>query len=179
MKSYETGALSAISNLTISKTAPSSPSNAALWLDNSILPLSLKQYNGSNWDINNDLVYIGDVTISSGVITAVKNNYFNACPAFRYPVETYQNGASWYAVYSDGWCIQGGLVSNTSGSGTVTLLKSYKDTNYLIFLQANASSGSNAYAPIVTQTKNISDFGYYSLHNHQGFADWRTEGYIS
>ena len=32
--------------------------------------------------ISND-VYIGDVTISSGVITAVKNNYFNACPARR------------------------------------------------------------------------------------------------
>ena len=77
LKAYTDGSLSAVSSLSISKTAPSSPSSGALWLDNSMYPLSLKQYNGSAWAVNNDLVYIGDVTISSGAITAVKNREFN------------------------------------------------------------------------------------------------------
>ncbi len=49
-----------------------------------------------------------------------------------YITETYKNGASWYRVYSDGWCEQGGIVSvvQTSSGTTVTLLKSYIDTNY-------------------------------------------------
>ena len=39
-----------------------------------------------------------------------------------YPViQTYQNGTSWYRIYSDGWCEQGGLVSGTS----VTFLKTF------------------------------------------------------
>lgn len=53
-------------------------------------------------------------------------------------VETYVNGSSWYRVYDDGWCEQGGETTiqaqraNTGLSTTVTFLKSYKDTNYYV-----------------------------------------------
>lgn len=48
-------------------------------------------------------------------------------------VETYINGASWYRVYSDGWIEQGGRLSlNPDGNATVTLLKSFSNTNYTI-----------------------------------------------
>ena len=56
-------------------------------------------------------------------------------PSRGYLVESYQSDttsrASWYRMWSDGWCEQGGLIPDTTfGSGktaTVTLLKQLKD----------------------------------------------------
>ena len=47
-------------------------------------------------------------------------------------IETYSNGTSWYRVYSDGWCEQGGYKGSTSVNSTVNLLKNYINTNYSI-----------------------------------------------
>lgn len=52
-------------------------------------------------------------------------------------VESYHNGSSWYRVYSDGWCEQGG--SNVSGK--ITLLKAFANTNYIV--TTRMLSGSN------------------------------------
>lgn len=57
-----------------------------------------------------------------------------------YIVETYKNGASWYRIYSDGWCEQGGYVAT---AGSVTYLKPYLDTNYTL-LATGATNSSNA-----------------------------------
>lgn len=52
-------------------------------------------------------------------------------PSRGYLVESYKNGASWYRVYSDGWCEQGGT-SGLGGYGlqTITFLKPFSDANY-------------------------------------------------
>jgi len=53
-----------------------------------------------------------------------------SCPHI---VETYDDAqtGSWYRIWSDGWCEQGGL-KNTSGySAVVTLLQPYRDNAYL------------------------------------------------
>lgn len=53
-----------------------------------------------------------------------------------YVTETYVNGTSWYRIYSDGWCEQGGMsdavkVNAQNGNvRTVTFLKTFRDTNY-------------------------------------------------
>lgn len=65
-----------------------------------------------------------------------------------YPViETYVNGASWYRIYSDGWCEQGGKVTPSGSSATtstIVYLKPFLNTNY--FIVANyGSSSSNQY----------------------------------
>ena len=50
-----------------------------------------------------------------------------------YIVESYKNGYSWYNLYSNGYCEQGGVeLGTTSGSLTITLLKPYVDTQYSI-----------------------------------------------
>lgn len=49
------------------------------WLDNSATPLNLKVLDANNtYQINNDLVYIGDCTVSGGVVTDILNADFNA-----------------------------------------------------------------------------------------------------
>ena len=45
-------------------------------------------------------------------------------------VECYQNGSSWYRVWSDGWIEQGYSIGGASAS--ITFLKPFKDTNYSI-----------------------------------------------
>lgn len=51
-------------------------------------------------------------------------------------VETKMSGANWYRRWSDGWLEQGGVVnmpiSSAVGQKTVTLLKAYKNTNYVL-----------------------------------------------
>ena len=61
--------------------------------------------------------------------------------------ETYVNGTSWYRVYSDGWCEQGGLVTNYSANGTpITYLKTMKNTNYCLICSYNGNNiGDNNY----------------------------------
>lgn len=44
----------------------------------------------------------------------------------RVVIDSFNNGASWYRVYDDKWCEQGG----TSNVGTINLLKHFIDTNY-------------------------------------------------
>ena len=69
-----------------------------------------------------------------------------------YIVETYQNEQSWYRVYSDGWCEQGGLYTPASDTfnAPIALLKTYQNINYIIsttslYLNGNyTSSTSNA-----------------------------------
>lgn len=46
-------------------------------------------------------------------------------------VETYVNGSSWYRIWSDGWCEQGGRASVSEASTTtITYLKAFSNTNY-------------------------------------------------
>lgn len=55
-----------------------------------------------------------------------------------YITETYVNGTSWYRVYSDGWCEQGGVLNKQTiaagynASQTLTFLKEMVNTNYTI-----------------------------------------------
>ena len=60
---------------------------------------------------------LSNVPTSKGILT---ESYFQATSA----------GASWYRVYSDKLCIQGGNVATENT--TVYLLKEYKDTDYFI-----------------------------------------------
>ena len=54
-----------------------------------------------------------------------------------YIKETYVNGTSWYRIWSDNWCEQGGLSSAVNGANattTVALLKQYKNTSYSCYV---------------------------------------------
>ena len=64
-------------NFSISKTAPLNPSNNKYWLDISVKPAVLKTHNGTNWNVNNNLVWIGSFTKSDGSITSLTNRKFN------------------------------------------------------------------------------------------------------
>lgn len=105
-------ALVSYKEISITAYVGGSLADGDLWLDTSKYPLTLKRGDGVNWQINNDLVYIGDVTISNGIITAVMNNPFNwnnitgssaSMPSNRYVNLTLGANGSTYTAPADGY----------------------------------------------------------------------------
>ena len=93
---------------------------------------------------NANLVNVGRI---EEVVSQVKADKLDKSAVKAYIKETYVNGTSWYRIYSDGWCEQGGRIQNNSTSGTpITYLKPMKDVNYSIITSWNGNS--------------INDYGY-------------------
>ena len=179
-KSYTDGSLSLGSVLTVSRVAPDSPLNGDFWLDNSKYPLTFKQYSstGSTWNEVDDLVYIGDVTVASGLITKIKNNIFNACPGLRYVVEFYQDGPNGYAIYSDNWCEQWGQQTITTGatSGeTVNLVVPYASTIYDAQVSVLGAQYTAIYTASIVTKSSIKIY----CNSNGVTACWRTFGYTN
>lgn len=98
-------------------------------------------------------------------------------------VETYQNGDSWYRVWSDGWCEQGGtetFASTATRTSTVQLLKPLVSSNYQIFLMGFGSAGAFG---IRVSSQDSTSFGYVQIsaeNNYKGTkVFWKASGYIS
>jgi hypothetical protein len=82
-------------------------------------------------------------------------------------------------VWSDGYCVQTGVVSNlTTDTATITFDKAYKDTNYNIYLSChvNNSSAQYAYVRNAPTTEHIVIKASGSVTINKTY--WRVEGYI-
>ena len=90
-----------------------------------------------------------------------------------YVTETYSNGASWYRVWSDGWCEQGG--QKGSFVTTISFLKSFSDTNYY-FNEKCYRTGSTADAYNYYTSKTMNSITILQ-NDEPGF--WYACGYIS
>ncbi len=109
-----------------------------------------------------------------------------------YIVETYVNGTSWYRVYSDGWCEQGGIsgTESTTRGQTINIVfvKNFINTNYtVIAIDGNTSKSTYSTSVGITSVLNgtktvsgvsISSYGFASSDVH-GVINWKTCGYIS
>lgn len=82
---------------------------------------------------------------------------------------------SWYRVWSDGWCEQGG-VHSAGYDVSITLLHSFLDTNYNI--QLTGQSTTAAYAPVY-KTKTATSFTIFSAANASSSGNWCACGYIN
>ena len=140
--------------------------------------------NVSDWSGMTDVVNQGMTIleqVNQGIQSRVLLDGSNA--EFPYITETYVNGTSWYRVYSDGWCEQGGEVNvpYTNTTVTVSLLKSYTNTNYNILL----SMGGQLYNGVGNcnwQNKTVSNFvvyGDYSVSTDTLPTYWQACGYIN
>lgn len=100
---------------------------------------------------------------------------------FAHITETYSNGTSWYKVYSNGWCEQGGLTTSisTGGNVTITMLKVFVDTGYNLLISSNGAYYASAEANN-TAVKNSSSQITISNGSHVSSQfSWEAKGYIS
>ena len=112
--------------------------------------------------------------VNQGIESRVSKDSLVEVPCIT---ETYVNGTSWYRIWSDGWCEQGGYYVPTATLGTITLLKAYKDTDYSIVTGGTRTANENMYSPTVGVTKTISNFSIYCGTTVYRIY-WQTSGYI-
>ena len=90
-----------------------------------------------------------------------------------YVTETYQNGSSWYRVYSDGWCEQGGAVESISASPSITFLRPFKNDYFsLLISQSGSAQPAMGFA-----NRNRNGFLWTTNSVDRG-AIWQASGYI-
>lgn len=101
-----------------------------------------------------------------------------------YLVESYTDGTSGYRLYSDGYCEQWGYSDQDENSlRTITFLKPYKDTNYVVTLGDSNIGMSNTNSRIAKiasiTTKNMVVTGIFNNAIGANFHFyWRTCGYV-
>jgi hypothetical protein len=139
-----------------------------------------------NTNIQNNLFWavcvIADIDVTNGNITSFNPKQpFRAIDASSTPhiIETYVNGTSWYRVWSDGWCEQGGRVTATGA--TVNFLKPFKDTNYTALVTAGYSNAATVFNWAIT-SKTTTTMIVNSADNTGVTTrpcDWQASGYIA
>ncbi len=137
--------------------------------------------------ISNDSLYfyVGETIqnanlINAGVISEQLAGKLDSSNVKAYIVETYQNGASWYRIWSDGFCEQWGTITTNGGQYTsVNLLKSYSTNKYNLVLVDYVEGNANAYASSVQYQYN----GRFTVYRNSGNTglkiNWNACGYIS
>lgn len=135
----------------------------------------------------------GNVTFNTGQVTfnnkapicnvAPTNSNHLATKAYvdgkisRYITETYSNGASWYRIWSDKWCEQGGQAA-AGAIVTVTLPKAFSNTNYTVVSTTIAANG-RIYAQSILKVS----AAQIQFYNHDGSTSfpksWIACGYIA
>lgn len=124
--------------------------------------------------------YVGETIQDANVIAASNALTDIANLKSRTIVETYSNGTSWYRVWSDGWCEQGGRITATAHGTVITLLKPYANTDYtgnVIHAIATYKSDVNAGELSFVSTTNTT----CTLHsgiNAGVLVQWQSQGYI-
>lgn len=102
----------------------------------------------------------------------------------RIVIKTYKSNANWYRLWSDGWCEQGGRVSNSSTSVnsfiTIPFLQPFEDTNYQLHITpwGKIQAGSNNMAIGVSNaTTTSADIICYSVDVNPEYVQWEAKGY--
>lgn len=118
---------------------------------------------------------------AKSVQDASGNKFLTSGNVTAYVTETYQNGTSWYRVWSDGWCEQGGYYANhSSGIKNFTFLKPFINNSYYLSCSATYTTNGNAdhqegMNEFVSRT--VDGFSKYIWVNHNNFY-WNACGYI-
>ena len=125
--------------------------------------------------VGNTVVNEGKIDVSKVLDEAVLRSSLEEVQVI---VETYKNGHSWYRVWSDGWCEQGGGFGTEFTSytpKTVNFLKPFRDTNYSAFEMQGHNNNLECAAISNKTTGSVTFSGVY---NKAGLASWQACGYI-
>lgn len=110
--------------------------------------------------------------------SATELNFSNAKAAI---IQTYINGSSGYRIWSDGYCEQWGHITGTASYTTVSLLKTYANTNYnaLFTMSSTTASASDPRNGITVKTTSTIGINCASYSASESKGDWRTFGYLA
>ena len=93
-------------------------------------------------------------------------------------VETFKEGTSWYRIYSDGWCEQGGYATTVASGASIYLLRNFSDATYTIHITQITGGGTPVYSsPQYPNT--TSSFSVYTYGGGSANLWWMACGYIA
>ncbi len=122
---------------------------------------------------------IPDARISTNIARTADTITTSDLATCHVVIETYHSGANWYRVYSDGWCEQGGQISNlTTTVVTISLQKHFIDTNYSISTTQYVNNATGQFAYI----RNAPTTSSFDIKANSGTVDtlyWEAKGYIA
>lgn len=146
---------------------------------------NINQALNNNWDIiDNAITHVDglpDQTDKAGYLLTTDGTEasWGETEEIQCVVETYQNGTSWYRIYSDGWCEQGGVTTaSSSATKTVTLLQNYRDTTYTVVLGSSYSATTTFTSIVHLNTKSVGSFQIIDSTNTTVLTYWQTSGYL-
>ena len=97
-----------------------------------------------------------------------------------YIKSSYINGTSWYRIWSDGWCEQGGATASATGNITISFLKTFANTNYYAnVIQTQAKNGSVERITSRTTTSMVVTLDAFSGSQPSNAKLWRACGYLA
>lgn len=98
-----------------------------------------------------------------------------------YPViKTYISGSSGYRIWSDGYCEQYGRTSgSSSATKSVLLLKTFKDTNYIVLFGNEYTTTLSPTSAVKTSTKSVSSFDIMDSSTTTVYTYWKACGYLA
>lgn len=98
-------------------------------------------------------------------------------------VETYISGSSWYRVYSDGWCEQGGIITSpaSTGNNDIIFIKAFVDTNYYFnrINESTVNSTATNFACEGYTNKSTTGISVFAITSYLSAIIWEAKGYIS
>lgn len=129
--------------------------------------------------------YVGETVqnanlIDAGRIGEILPTKLDASKVKAYIVETYQNGTSWYRIWSDGWCEQGGQTAAKGAASTVTtvnFLKPFANANYCALATDYATTTSVVYFGCTSFT--TSSMAIITNAGAGRACRWMVAGYIN
>lgn len=107
----------------------------------------------------------------------------NQVKSVRYVVETWQDGANWYTLYSDNWCEMGGHLGTASANNyTVTFHKEFRDTNISVLATDGTGTTTDTDTAGVDMSiliTNVTTTSFrVSIATTRQNSSWEAKGYI-
>lgn len=172
--------------------------NEVYWMDTSVYPYKTYLANNGEFELANDLVWVGQAILENGQIKEIKSNPFNFNCTDRKMIECWSKDTSWYKIFLEfdqgvkqirRWCEQGGFQRWTAsfGADTIYFLQPYKDnSSYRVFASIIGLSDTWFSASSTVDQKNASNIaGSIGLvtpesfkMNSAGGHCWKAEGWL-
>lgn len=94
----------------------------------------------------------------------------------RYMIEKWEDGPKYCYLYNDGWCEQGGIISNGGTGFWIDLHYAYANTNYNVRVaRGTGNTGNNGGSDDLVGTVETSRFWIDSVGSAKSY--WSTSGY--
>jgi len=112
---------------------------------------SLTQALNDNWDTIDNMDLLPDQTDKAGYLLTTNGieASWGETSSVLCVTETYKDTVSWYRIWSDGWCEQGGIVQRTAATQLVEFSPTYSSTPTVLISPFHTTDSTDGRPPLI------------------------------